>query len=234
MSGWPSCPGSNRRPVRPADWSGRLRSALGRDPLAVIREPADAGPLGQEHRLDGRPEAGGRGRLVRGLALLAGGRPAAAIELLDPDAIAEAEPAFVAAIVLGRGAARLVGGDRAGTADLEGGDCPGGDRSAGAGWPASAGRSWPPQRLPPSLTRRLDDGDPWAAGLGILLRAWLRPDEPAAIDALSRAAQRFAGLGSPALAGWALALRAFVATAAGRPDAGLALAQAEAAVRRGR
>ena len=215
-----------------ADWSGRLRSALGRDPLAVIREPADAGPLGQEHRLDGRPEAGGRGRLVRGLGLLAGGRPAAAIELLDPDAIAEAEPAFVAAIVLGRGAARLVGGDRAGTADLEGAIARA--ESVGWGWLARLGRS-----LLAAATAAaqpdpgLDDGDPWAAGLGILLRAWLRPDEPAAIDALSRAAQRFAGLGSPALAGWALALRAFVATAAGRPDAGLALAQAEAAVRQG-
>ena len=219
-----------------AEWSGRLRSALGRDPLAVTREPADGGLLGPDHRLDGRPdgrpEAGGRGHLVRALALLAGGRPTAAIELLDPDAIGEAEPAVVAATLLGRGAARLVGGDRTGTADLEAGIARA--ESVGWGWLARLGRSLlaaATSAAQPDPT--LDEGDPWAAGLGVLLRAWLRPDEPASVDALSRAAERFTGLGSPALAGWALALRAFGATAAGRPDAGVALAQAEAAVRQG-
>ena len=217
-----------------ADWSGRLRTALGRDPLAATREPADPGGPGSDHRPDGRSEAGLRSRLVRGLAELAGGRPAAAIELLEPEATGlSAEPALAAATLLGRGAARLIGGDPDGTADLEAGIARA--ESVGWGWLARLGRS-----LLAGATSAAqpvggtpDDGDPWAAGLGILLRAWLRPLEPAAFDALGTTAERFIGLGSPALAGWALALRALGATATGRPDAGLAVAQAEAAVRQG-
>jgi DNA-binding SARP family transcriptional activator len=221
-------------PGPPADWSGRLRYALGRDPLAAAREAAEGAGIGLDSRLDGRSESIGRRQLIRGLALLAGGRPASAIDLLDPDADGLAgEPALAGATFLGRGAARLIAADRSGTADLEAGI--GRAETAGWGWLARLGRSLLACATSTSAPAApaIDDADPWAAGLGTLLRGWLRPDDPAAFEALREAAERFAGLGSPALEGWAFALRAFVAARTGRPEAGESIVQAETAVRRG-
>lgn len=221
-------------PGPPADWSGRLRSALGRDPLAVARDPADGDRIDLDPRLDGRSESTGRSHLVRGLALLAGGRPAAAIHLLDPNANGLSnDPALAAATCLGRGAARLIAGDPAGTTDLEAGIASA--EKAGWGWLARLGRSLlassTSNSAPPASL--IDDADSWAAGLGTLLRGWLRPDEPAAFEALGDAAERFSGLGSPALEGWAFALRAFGAARTGLPASGPSIVQAEAALRRG-
>ena len=127
-----------------ADWSGRLRYALGRDPLAGARDPGDAGgavpDVRPEARLDGRTEPTSRLPLARALALLAGGRLTAAIELLDRELpAAAAEPALAAAILLSRGAARLLGGDRAGSADLESGIARADEASWG--WLARLGRA---------------------------------------------------------------------------------------------
>ncbi len=217
-----------------ADWSGRLRSVVGRDPLAAMRDLNEAPPGIPEQRSPDDPAGMGRGRLVRGLAALAGGRPIVAAELLDPaGARGSGEPTLAAALSLGRGAARLVAGDAAGTTDLEAGIAEA--EAAGWGWLARLGRSLlasATSDLPPA-SRADDDADAWAGGLGTLLRAWLRPDEPAAWDALAGVASRFAGLGSPVLEGWALALRAFVAGRAGRAETGSAIVLAEAAARRG-
>ncbi len=203
------------------DWSGRLRTVLGRDPLAAARDPLDAGQRTRQH-------------LLHGLALLAGGRPAAALELLDPDAAGlDGEPAVAAATFLGRGAARLIAGDPAGSGDLEMGIARA--ELAGWGWLARVGRSLlgAATASAPSVPVPVDDGDAWTAGLGALLRGWLRPDEPAAFETLGHAAERFAGLGSPVLEAWASALRALVAARAQRLDTAEAIVLAEAAIRRG-
>lgn len=220
-----------------ADWSGRLRYALGRDPLAGARDPGDAGgsllDLRSEARLDGRTDPVSRLPLGRALALLAGGRPAAAIEVLDRELPgAAAEPALAAAILLSRGAARLLAGDRAGSADLETGIARADEASWG--WLARLGRA-----LLAAATatlgsgRPVDDSDPWTGGLAALLTGWLRPDDPASLAALAGAAEGFAGLGSAALEAWTLALRACLVARTGQPEAGEAIVQAEGAVRRG-
>ncbi len=220
-------------PGLPADWSGRLRSAVGRDPLLAGREPVEPGGAGAEPRLDGRTVPGDRSRLARGLALLAGGRPAAAIDVLDPELVDPAgDPALAAATRLGRGSARLVAGEPAGTSDLEAGIALA--ETAGWGWLARLGRSLlaaatAGQPPPPPVA----EAEPWAAGLGTLLRAWLRPDEPATIEELERAAAGFASLGAPALEGWAAALRALLVARAGQLSAGAAIVAAETAARRG-
>ena len=67
----------------------------------------------------------------------------------------------------------------------------------------------------------------------MLLRGWLRPDEPGARAALEAAADRFGWLGSPVLEGWAVALQAVVVARAGLPGTGTSIVKAEAAVRRG-
>ena len=221
-------------PGQPADWSGRLRAVVGRDPLAATRDPNEAGTGGLDQRFGDDPGGPVRARLVRGLASLAGGWPIAAGELLDPaGATLAGEPALAAAMFLGRGAARLIAADPAGIDDLEAGIA--GAETAGWGWLARLGRSLLAQATsdapPPAAPD--DESDAWAAGLGTLLRSWLRPDEPAAFDALAGVAARSAALGSPVLEGWALALRAFVASRAGRPETGGAIVVAEAAARRG-
>jgi DNA-binding SARP family transcriptional activator len=221
-------------PGPPTDWSGRLRAVVGRDPLAATRDLNEATTGSPDQRPLDDPAGPIRSRLVRGLASLAGGRPIAAGELLDPAGASLAgEPALAAALSLGRGAARLVAGDPAGIGDFEAGIAAA--ESAGWGWLARLGRSLLAQATAdaPPPTAADDESDRWAAGLGTLLRSWLRPDEPAAFDALAAAATRFAALGSPALEGWALALQAFVAGRAGRPETGAAIVRAEAGARRG-
>ena len=221
-------------PGPPADWSGRLRAALGRDPLLAAREPLEAGAPGAELRPDGRSGPGDRDHLVRGLALLAGGRPAAAIPVLDPDRVDPAgDPALAGATRLARGGARLLAGDPAGSADLEAGIALA--ESAGWGWLARLGRLLLGAATTGSRpsTPPIEEAEPWAAGIGAILSAWLRPDDRAAIDRLDAAIDAFARLGSPALEGWAAGLQALGAARTGRQDAGAAIVAAEAAIRRG-
>ena len=100
------------------------------------------------------------------------------------------DPALAAAMFLGRGGARLVGGDPGGSGDLEAGIAAA--EAAGWGWLARLGRSLLAQVISdataPVATE--DGSDAWSDALGTLLRAWLRPDEPAAFDALTGAATR--------------------------------------------
>ena len=219
-----------------ADWSGRLRYAVGRDPLAALRDPGDGSGLASETRLEGRLE--GRSEPVsrlplgRALALLAGGRPAAAVEVLEHAlAAAAAEPALGAAILLSRGAARLLGADRAGITDLEAGIARA--ETASWGWLARLGRALLAGATSSVAGPALADSDPWSNGLAALLGGWLQPDDPAADLALAAAAERFAGLGAAALEAWALALRAYLGARAGRPGTGELIVRAESAVRRG-
>jgi DNA-binding SARP family transcriptional activator len=214
-----------------SDWSGRLRAAVGRDPLAVTRDQPDGAWPGGEMRPDGRSGPRHRQHLVQGLALLAGGRAGAAVYLLDPEGDGpDLEPAARAATLLARGTARLLMGEDAGTADLETGISRA--EIAGWGWLARLGRG---------LLAAVTSGgpianaetDPWTSGLAALLRGWLRPDETGAFETLGAAAEQFAGLGSVALEGWARSLQALVAARAGSPGAGQSIADAEAAIRRG-
>jgi DNA-binding SARP family transcriptional activator len=221
-----------------ADWSGRLRYALSRDPLAGARDPGEGSGAVQdvrpELRQDGRSEPASRLPLTRALALLAGGRPTMAIEVLDRDQSATAaEPALAAATLLSRGAARLLSGDRAGIADLETGIARA--EEASWGWLARLGRALLAGATSPAagLAPSIDNSDPWASGLSALLAGWLQPDDPASFGPLARAAERFAGLGAAALEAWALALQAYLGARAGRVEAGQTIVQAESAVRRG-
>ncbi len=221
-------------PGPPADWSSRLRAALQRDPLAAGREPGEGAGLTADSQPDGHSGPAGRLHLGRGLALLAGGRPAAAIGALDPEAEGTAgEPALVAATYLGRGAARLIAADRAGIADLEAGIARA--ETAGWGWLARLGRALLAGATSTSVAPMppIENVDPWATGLAALFLGWIRPDNPVALAALGRAAEGFAGLGSAPLEAWALALKALLSARAGRPDAGESIVRAEAAIRRG-
>lgn len=221
-------------PGPPPDWSGRLRGAISRDPLATNRDGLDGALSGLDPRLEGGPGSSARAHLVRGLALLAGGRPTAAIELLGPAAGDLAgEPALVAATLLARGAARLIAADPAGIGDLEAGIAQA--ELASWGWLARLGRSMLAAATSAAqpLTPAVDEADSWAAGIGALIRGWLRPKDPDTFDALAEAAGSFSRLGSPALEGWTLALRALVAALDGRPETGAAIVLAETAVRRG-
>jgi DNA-binding SARP family transcriptional activator len=225
-------------PGPPTDWSGRLRTALLRDPLAAARGPwpgpsSDVDPDMSAARSPGS-------RLGRGLALLAGGRVAAAVEALaEPlaaaDGSGEAEPATAAALALARGAGRLVAGDPAGSHDLEAGIALA--DGAGAGWLARLGRSLlvtaSPDLPPGSMPDAADDHDPWSTGLTGLLMGWLRPAAPATLSCLDGAADRFATLGAAALEAWALALAAFAAARQDRVEASAAVSRAVAAIRRG-
>ena len=218
-----------------SDWSGRLRAAVGRDPLAVTRDQPDMASMASEPRADGRPEQHERQRqrqhLVQGLALLAGGRAGAAAYLLDPEAEGlGGEPAAAAASFLARGAARILTGEPAGTTDLEAGISRA--EIAGWGWLARLGRGLLAGATSSSPITSAET-DPWTAGLTVLLRGWLRPDEAGAFESLGTAAERFAGLGSAALEAWARSLRALIAARAGSPASGQSISDAEAAIRRG-
>ncbi|MGH2465135.1 MAG: AAA family ATPase, partial [Candidatus Limnocylindrales bacterium] len=214
-----------------SDWSGRLRAAVGRDPLAVTRDQPDVAWPGSEARADGRPGPRERQQLVQGLAMLAGGRVATAAYFLDPEADGlEGDPAAAAARFLARGTARLLAGEPAGSADLEAGIARA--ETAAWGWLARLGRGLLAAATSSGPIANAET-DPWTAGLTAILRGWLRPDEPRAFEALGAAAERFAGLGSPALEAWARSLQALVAAREDRSGAGQSIADAEMAIRRG-
>ncbi len=241
-------------PGPPTDWSGRLRAAVLRDPLTAARgtwpaTSSDADPAGSAL---GSPGS----RLGRGLALLAGGRVAAAVGALSDqtaDQVAapmtgplggpvaqaagsdEADPAMAAALALARGAARLVAGDPAGSRDVEAGIALA--DGAGAGWLARLGRALlvvASADLPPGSPPEAGaDRHPWSTALTGLLMGWLRPGAPATLSFLDGAVDRFAALGAASLEAWALALGAYASARQARPDAGAQVSRAVAAIRRG-
>jgi hypothetical protein len=207
-------------------WWEMLRAGLLRDPLRVAR---DAG------RQDVVPPS-----FVRGLLALAAGDLVAARRDLREARMALEDGSVLSAIaILGLGVAKLLGGDRAGVAEL--------DRAediaerSGATWLARLARS--ASRLGSTSARVLElddpDGaarDPWGAALRALLIAW----EPGVDDpdrgsreerravAAERAAIGFRQLDAAVLESWARGLEALAQAEAGAQDARQLAASAEA------
>ena len=213
------------------DWSGDLRHALAREPLArrarVGRAPAETAGAGGD-------------ALVEGLGLLLAGRVADAHRLLldlagDPTAAVSVG----AAAGLGAAAAAFLSGDRRGRAELEGAIATA--ERVGLGWLARIGRAI--AALDPTVETGADEAatlradaaardDPWAGVLGALLEGWSSLDDPdRALRASEDAATLARRLGAGTLEAWAKATAALAAAAVGLPDARDIALQAEGVVR---
>jgi len=194
-----------------ADWTRILRAGLARDPLRHTREMAsvDAVPMS----------------LVRGLlALAAGDVTSARRELNAAVAALDDHSVFAIAAAIGLGAARLLGGDRGGIADLDRAEDLA-ERSAFS-WLArlarSAGRLGAVAAAPirpgrDAVGARADD--PWGTAFVALFEAWnpgvAKPDGSDAPESAqrraaagARAAAVFHDLDAAVLESWASALGA--------------------------
>lgn len=212
----------------PPGWSGALRQALRRDPLA----------------LDGAGTA--EGRLVRGVAALAAGHLGAAGLALAP---LDAEPSATTATLAAGGLARAVIAALAAAPDQQ--RVPGsfdgaltravdGAEGEGLGWLARVGRAAMALTSGAAgiaeagrLRRRCDaDGDAWGAALAALAQGLgcLGTDAPAR-PALEDAIARFQRLDAPVLSALGEALRAADLARHDDPDATRAATSAEHAAR---
>jgi DNA-binding SARP family transcriptional activator len=213
----------------PADWTRVLRAGLVREPLVAARE------AGRDPDV---PAA-----LCRGLLLLAGGEVAAARrELVEAGDDPRLDPVLGSAARLAAGVAAVLGGDPAGTVEIDGA-AELADR-AGASWLARLARA--ATRLD-ALERRADAAagaasfapdDPWGTALAALIGAWSPDPDPDAIAAAERraeaaaaAATAFRRLGSGVLEAWARTLQGLGGAESGGPDAREAAVAAESFAR---
>lgn len=206
-----------------ADWTGIVRSASRRDPLAALRLAAGLpSPLG---------------RLAAGLcALLAGHVRGAAALLRAVVEHPEASPALVAGASLAAEIARLLGGvGRRRVLESAVEHCD----SLGLTWLASFGRAVlgvaTPGRHAEALAVRdacRQAGDPWGEALACLGAGLggLQVGKPQTA-LLRTASETFRRLGARVLESWARAALAAAAARAGSPDARTLAAEAEALAR---
>ena len=214
-------------PAPPSDWSGALRSAVARDPLA-LRPPADEAP----------------DRMVAaGLGALAGGRAGDARRILRRAADeASCGPVLGSMAALGAAVAGLLAGDPRAVVETE--QAVAAAERAGLGWPARMGRAALSIAGAPAGAEyaRSDataireaaarDEDRWGEGLAALAEGWAAMREPeAALEPLEVAAARFRTLGAGSLEAWAHGLAALALARAGAPEARQAALAAEAVAR---
>ena len=213
------------------DWSGQLRHALAREPLA---RRARGGLATSD------AATGGGDVLADGLAALLAGRVAEARRRLiglagDPGAA----PPLSAAAGIAAAAAALLAGDPRGRAELEAAIATA--ERLSLGWLARVGRAV--VALDPAGDAGADDAaalrddaaardDGWGELLGSLLEAWATLADPdRSLQASEDAASIARRLGAGTLEAWSKAFGALAAAALGMPDARDAALQAEGLVR---
>ncbi len=214
------------------DWTGNLRHALAREPLA--HRARGALPIGV-----GAVDSDGD-VLADGLAALLAGRVTEARRTLvglaaDPNAA----PPLGAAAGIAAAAAALLSGEPRGRAGLEAAIATA--ERVGLGWLARVGRAV--VALDPNGDTGADDAaamrhdaaardDGWGELLGALLEAWATFADPdRSLHASEDAASMARRLGAGTLEAWSKAIGALAAAALGMPDAREAALQAEGLVR---
>ncbi len=214
-------------PAPAQDWSGTLRAAAARDPLARRPPPDDVA----------------EGLLAAGLATLVGGRVDDARRILRRAADgASGGPVVGVTAALGAGVAGLLAGDSRAVVETE--RAVAAAEGLGLGWLARVGRAALAMAGSPAGAEyaRADatavrdaaarDEDRWGEGLAALAEGWAALAEPdAALEPLEAAAGRFRSLGAGSLEAWARSLGALALARAGAPDAREAALAAEAVAR---
>lgn len=214
-------------PTPATDWSGALRSAVARDPLA--RRPTDGDEPGR--------------LLAGGLAALAGGRVTDARAILRRAADEDAgSPVIGVAAHLGASVAGLIAGDPRAVVEME--QAVAAAERAGLGWLARAGRAALSIAGGPAGAEyaRLDatavraaaalEDDRWGESLAALAEGWAALREPdLAVEPFEAAAVRFRALGAGSLEAWARSLAALALARTGGPEARDAARSAEAVAR---
>ncbi len=225
-------------PAPGADWTGSLRAAVTRDPLARRAHPGPSAGGGPGFAA---PELGEL--LAAGLAALVAGRVRDARSMLGQAARAEIDtPSLGAAAALGGAVAGLMAGDARGTVETEAAVASA--ERLGVPWLARVGRAALAIVRTPigSEYGRADaaairiaavqDHDGWAEGLAALSEGWAALDDPEeAAPALEIAIARFRTLGAASLEAWGRSLLAGCLARAGAPNARNLAVAAEAFAR---
>ena len=229
-------------PAPSTDWTGVLRAAVARDPLARRGQPgarpASAGAA------DPAPSGAGVGEmLASGLAALVAGRVRDARSLLGEAADSATDsPTLGATAALGAAVAGLLAGDPAGTSEAESAIATA--ERLGVPWLAQVGRatlafagprargefgSADASAVRAAAGREHDD---WAEGLAALAEGWAALAEPEdAGPPLDIAMARFRALGAGSLEAWARSLLAGCLARADAPNARETALAAEAFAR---
>ena len=230
-------------PTPSTEWTGWLRAAVARDPLA--RRGPSVNPAAAAGRTAGSgPTAPGAGEmLATGLSALVAGRVRDARSLLDEAARAAADaPTLAAAAALAGAVAGLLAGDARGAIEAEAAVAAA--ERLGVPWLAQVGRAALAISRSPigSEYGRADasavriaagrEQDPWGEALAALAEGWASLDEPLeAGPALEIAVTGFRALGASSLEAWARSLVAASMARAGAPAARDAALAAEAFAR---
>ncbi len=225
-------------PAPGSDWTGALRAAVARDPLAR----RSGGPAALVAGGGGPADRAGD-RLAVGLAALAAGRVREARLLLrDASEADDATATLAAAACLAGAIAGILAGDARATVEAEGAVAAA--ERIGAGWLARVGRAALAIARTPAGSEygRADaaavrataarEEDRWGEGLAALAEGWAALGEPdLAVAPLEVAVTRFRALGAGALESWARALLAGAIGRSGGVDAREAAIGAEAFAR---
>ena len=229
-------------PAPGADWTGTLRAAVARDPLARRGQPAARpGPAGGSAMALAGPGVGET--LASGLAALVAGRVRDARSALgEAAATATDSPTLGTVAALGAAVAGLLAGDPAGTAEAE--SAIAAAERIGVPWLAQVGRAALALARPPSgggfgwadaNAVRIAAGrehDAWAEGLAALAEGWaalMELDDSG--PPLEVAIARFRALGAGSLEAWARSLLAGCLARADAPNARETALAAEAFAR---
>jgi len=230
-------------PVSSTDWTGWLRAAVARDPLARRGQPA-ANALGGAARTGTGSAALALGELMAaGLSALVAGRVRDARLLLGEAARAAADsPTLGTAAALGEAVAGLLAGDARATVEAEAAVAAA--ERLGVPWLAHVGRAALAIARTPvgSEYGRADaaavriaagrEHDGWAEALAALGEGWAALDEPEeATPPLEIAIARFRSLGAASLEAWGRSLLAGCLARANAPNAHEAALAAEAFAR---
>ena len=230
-------------PAPSAEWTGWLRAAVSRDPLAR-RGPQVAGAVAAGRSpVTGSTQPGAGELLASGLSALVAGRVRDARSLLEDAARAASDaPTLAAAAALGGAVAGLMSGDAREAIEAEAAVAAA--ERLGATWLAQVGRAALAISRSPigSEYGRADaaavriaagrDKDPWGESLAALAEGWAALDEPDdAGPALEIAIARFRALGASSLEAWARSLLAGSLAGACAPDAREVAVAAEAFAR---
>ncbi len=226
-------------PAPGTDWTGQLRAAVARDPLA--RRGGSAASVVVPSA--GRAEPSAAEYLGSGLAALVAGRVRDARDLLREAATStDAGPTVAAAAGIGGGIAGVLAGDTRAVMELEAAVAAA--ERAGAGWLARIGRAVQAVATSPSTTQvgraeaaavrasAARDDDRWGEGLAALAEGWASLGDPTTAEPpLEIAAARFRALGAATLEAWARSLLAGSLARSGADGALEVAASAEAVAR---
>ena len=219
------------RPAPSTDWTGWLRAAVARDPLARRGQPA-ANALSGTGLPGALPAGPGVGEmLAAGLSALVAGRVREARLLLGDAAAAAADsPTLGLAAALGGAVAGLLAGDARAIVEVEAAVAAA--ERLGVPWLAHVGRAALAIARTPvgseyegadATAVRIAAGrehDGWAEALAAIAEGWAALDEPEeAVPPLEIAIARFRSLGAASLEAWGRSLLAGCLARAHAPDA---------------